>query len=398
MRCSLHPRSILIYLFSAGILYLAAVYLAGPFAYLAAVVVIVGVLNLAYLVAVARALSVRPYMVQPRAVRDDAITTGFTLLNDAFFSVSGIRTALRISGPEDTGLVAGDFVLDETFTTTVRASHLTRVIRTAAIPHRGRYRIEGGPVRITDSLGWATLTLSLPDQYVEVLPRADAQTPHIADTGVQGGTEATAVSGSPDFAMLRRLSVYRDGMPARHIAWKRLASTGIPYVREYEPSADPHVAIYLDTRRGWADREALLASEDTLVEALLRLIRELQSKMTPFRCTTVEQGNFHADSTLALPVDELYSSSRNIRFEDGPRPLPRIRESLRSAAGHAAHVVVLTQMPDMDLFRCAGSSDAERHWTVIGVTEAWSAAQRAAVEAMVPGADPNSSGGSIRLL
>ncbi len=386
------------YLFSSSILYLAAVYLAGPFSYLAAVAVIAGILNATYLVTVARSLAVRPYRVPARAVRGETITAGFTLLNDAIFSVSGIRAAVRISGPDEAGLDPGAPVLDETLQTTVRASHLTRVVRPTRLPHRGRYRIESGPVRVTDALGWATLTLSLPDQYIEALPRPHVQTPRVADTAVTGGTEATAVSGSPDFAMLRGLSVYRHGMPARDIAWKRLAATGIPYIREYEPSADPHVAIYLDTRRGWADREAMLASEDTLVETLLRLVRELQSDMTPFQCTTVEEQTFHLDSTQSLPVEELYSVSRNIRFKDGPRPLPLIRESLRNGAGQAAHVVVLTQMPDMELFRCAESSDARRQWTVIGATEAWSGAQRAAVQAIQVRIDSHSSGGRILLI
>jgi uncharacterized protein (DUF58 family) len=41
---------------------------------------------------------------------------------------------------------------------------------------------------------------------------------------------------------------YRSGDPLRHVDWRATARTGAPLVREFEPSASPRVAVFLDTR------------------------------------------------------------------------------------------------------------------------------------------------------
>ncbi|TVQ21001.1 MAG: DUF58 domain-containing protein [Spirochaetaceae bacterium] len=395
MRLRLHARSILIYLFAASILYLAAAYLGGPFPYAAALVVISGIFNLMILFVYARSISVQPDLIRSRVTRGECVSVGLQVLNEAPVRLSGWELSVRVTGPGDTGDDAPTVLADETFQGSVRASGMKRIDRTVELPHRGEYVVSRGPLTVTDALGWATVTVPVADAVVDVLPRADTPIPEIRGASMTGGTQAATAGGSPDFAMLRGLFEYRDGMPARHIAWRRLASTGIPYIRDYESSADPELAVFLDDRRGWADRERVLSSEDLLVETLLGIIKDLETEAIPFWCTSVHNRDFRLESSATRTTEELHLMSRNIRFSDAPRPLPRIRELLHAAPGRTAHVVVLTQMPDMELIRAGESTDPQRPWTILAVTKAWSRAQVDSVEQIARSASSNHSGGRV---
>ncbi len=367
MKLRLHIRSMTMYIFAGSVLYLAAAYLAGPFAYLAAVLAIAAGMNLIHIVRCLRSLSVRPYRLSPTYTRGDTLRVGYTILNSGLLSFPGLDAAVFVSGPLEEGDEADAVCADRTMRVSVWSSGIRTVEEQLSLQHRGRYRISRGPVVYRDVLGWVTVSFRLADEYIDVLPRADTPVPAIQNVQGYGGAEMSAFGRSPDFSMLRGLLEYREGMPARHIAWRRMAATGIPYIRDFEPGADPELAIFLDTRRGWADREQVLSSEDTLVEVFLRLLADLQSAHIPFRGRTVPDGEFRLDSGTPLDLASLHHASRTIRFADGPRPTAQIRTMLHGAPATAAEVVVLTQMPDSELFQQA--------WTVIGVTTAWSAGQ-----------------------
>ncbi len=398
MRLRLHARSILIYLFAASILYLAAAYLGGPFPYAAALVLISGIFNLIILIVYARSISVQPDAIRPQVTRGETVSIGLQVRNDAPLRLSGWELQVRVTGPQDTGDDPRTVLADEVFQGTVRASGMKRIDRTIKLPHRGQYVVSRGPFTVTDALGWATMTIQVADQTVVVLPRADTRIPEIRGASMTGGTLATTAGGSPDFSMLRGLFEYRDGMPARHIAWRRFASTGIPYIRDYESSADPELAVFLDDRRGWADRERVLSSEDLLVETLLGIIKDLEAETIPFWCTTVHNRDFRVESSAIRTTGELHLMSRTIRFSDASRPLPRIRELLHAAPGRTAHVVVLTQMPDMELIRAGESTDPQRPWTILAVTKAWSRAQVDSVEQIARSSSTTHGGGRVLIV
>jgi uncharacterized protein (DUF58 family) len=139
-------------------------------------------------------------------------------------------------------------------------------------PFRGTYTVGLDSMELQDAL--AMLWVKVPVWFITfyVYPRLiELESCRLTGEGKQVMATSLADGAIVDPTRFRALTVYRPGESVRHLAWKKFAATGIPFLREWELSAYPGITLYLDTwRRGEPDYQSLLA-EDCALEILLAL-------------------------------------------------------------------------------------------------------------------------------
>jgi hypothetical protein len=139
-------------------------------------------------------------------------------------------------------------------------------------PFRGTYTVGLDSIELQDAL--AMLWIKVPVWFITfyVFPRLiELDSCRLAGEGKRDLASSLAEGVLMDPTRFRSLTGYRPGESVRHLAWKKFAATGVPYLREWERSAFPGITLYLDTmRRVEPDYQSLLA-EDCALEILLAL-------------------------------------------------------------------------------------------------------------------------------
>lgn len=139
-------------------------------------------------------------------------------------------------------------------------------------PFRGTYTVGLDSIELQDAL--AMLWIKVPVWFITfyVYPRLiELDSCRLAGEGKRDLSTSLAEGAVVDPTRFRSLTEYRSGESTRHLAWKKFAATGVPFLREWERSAFPGITLYLDTqRRGEPDYQSLLA-EDCALEILLAL-------------------------------------------------------------------------------------------------------------------------------
>ena len=139
-------------------------------------------------------------------------------------------------------------------------------------PFRGIYTVGMDSLELQDTL--AMIWIKVPVWFITfyVYPRLiELDSCRLAGEGKRELASSLPDGTVVDPTRFRSLSGYRPGDSVRHLAWKKYAATGIPFIREWERSAFPGITLYLDTqRRGEADYQSLL-TEDCALEILLAL-------------------------------------------------------------------------------------------------------------------------------
>ncbi|MFH2116137.1 MAG: DUF58 domain-containing protein, partial [Spirochaetota bacterium] len=137
-------------------------------------------------------------------------------------------------------------------------------------PFRGTYTVGLDSMELQDTL--AMLWIKVPVWFITfyVYPRLiELDSCCLVGEGKHDLPTSLAEGAIVDPTRFRSLAEYRPGESVRHLAWKKFAATGIPFLREWERSAVPGITFYLDTlRRGEPDHQSLLA-EDCALEILL---------------------------------------------------------------------------------------------------------------------------------
>lgn len=182
--------------------------------------------------------------------------------------------------------------------------------------YRGTYVIGLSAISFTDMTGMIRL-----DETVE--PRTFYVYPELAQLG--GSVEKLARSSGSDRpgennreedpAIFEYVAPLVPGRPARHIAWKRWAATGVPAETIHGQARSASLTVVLDLWPGYEGDGEKLASEDVAMSAAFSVLRYLARERIPAEIVYGSSGD-------AIPVStpeqftEIFDRTTNVIFDD----------------------------------------------------------------------------------
>ena len=218
-------------------------------------------------------------------------------------------------------------------------------------PYRGEYTIGVKEVRVHDFFRLFTLKKKFKPEKFTVYPRVvELDRFYPVAIEVEGSGKDASAGMLPDPTLFQELREYREGDSVRHIYWKKYASTGRPFLKEYEKTKKSGVRIYFDSRkRRWRGVNEL-EQEDVSIEILVALVKYLLDRHVH---TTVvapgwERGVFASQDALAF--DNFYQSTVSLQFSNIASPVAIYQEDRGMGNLESQTVIFLTHILDPAIF------------------------------------------------
>jgi uncharacterized protein (DUF58 family) len=181
-------------------------------------------------------------------------------------------------------------------------------------PYRGIYSVGMDSLELQDMLGWFSLGIKVWHRIFYVHPRIIEIEPSLSEYNKSRKSIGTHRGSLLDNTLLKSLKVYRPGESVRHIFWKKLISTGHPFLKTYDQTASPGIDIYLDLRRETEPDPVILEREDCSVEILVALVKYFLGRNinTAVRCFGTDEYSFNSSQDSMF--DSFYRSTFNMYF------------------------------------------------------------------------------------
>ncbi len=340
------------WLFGLAIVYLAGLTFAGVLFYVFLVYLAFPLLALVLLVAAFVRFRYFEYFSTDHPAKGEAVTYRLSLSNESPLPGAFVDVSFLAFGP------ASAFRLEGISTALKRREILKREY-SIAFPYRGVYKVGIERLRISDALGWFSFQAEVWYRTFYVYPRV------VELEGVFSSLQnAVETSGEgrgllADYTLFSEVREYRSGDSVRHLAWKKFAAAGRPFLKAYETTSWPGVELYLDLRRGEEPAPAVLEREDCSIEILVALYHHFLKRNVPVRAHAAnarERFDFGGSDPGAFPA--FYKATIGIDFGGGVSPV-RLFESDRSDRRVAAStVVVITHAFDPDVVELAAPDGA----------------------------------------
>ncbi|HEY5196261.1 MAG TPA: DUF58 domain-containing protein [Solirubrobacteraceae bacterium] len=199
------------------------------------------------------AVSYRRTLGQQRAAFGEHVSLEVELVNDKLLPLSWLHVqdqvppGLEIRG----GAVAAARFASGELNHLLTMLPFQRVRRrfTVVCDQRGAHTFGPARLRSGDPIGLREqLAYAKAQDHLLVYPKLLALAGLPAASLLPLGDTRTARSLIDDPSRVAGVREYRSGDPLRHVDWRATARTGALLVREFEPSASPKVAVFLDTR------------------------------------------------------------------------------------------------------------------------------------------------------
>lgn len=262
-------RLLSLYVFSLFIMYLAGVYFGAVLFTLFLVFALLPILSLVSFVWWISGVRVFQKLDRHSPVKGDSAELQVMVENHSILPVPQIRFSfVGVSDALTTTLSDFDAYLPPLGTLHPKYR--------VAFPYRGTYQIGLSELVIHDQMRFIQFRKRVTPITVTVYPRIlniSRFAPVAHD--IEGSGRYSSAGILPDTTLFHQLKEYRDGDSIRHIFWKKYASTGKPYLKEYERTKRAGIRIYFDTRPSEFRRGNGLEREDAAVEALVAIVRYL---------------------------------------------------------------------------------------------------------------------------
>lgn len=353
-------RALGFYAATLVIAYLAAAYLGGFFVALAIMLLLVPLFSFVALHVAASSLAFGQTFSSAHPVKGEEMVYSFRLENRSVIPISQLHVEFKVVRP------LGETVLADLSMYLGGSAVIDRDYR-IQLPYRGVYTIGMRRVTLRDPLRLFSAHPDVAFREFHVYPRVlkiarlaagDEAHPHA------GRRESTI--GEPDYAMFTQLREARHGEPARHIAWRKFAAIGKPFVRQYQASSEPAVTIYVDLRMPAEDAgdAPVLAVEDVTIEALLAVVRHFLSMGVPTAVrAAVRQGVYAFAGQHLDEFDRLYEENFQLAFGDSVSPARLFWADWEARADDAEAVMFLTHHLDPELFTIIEASVSSKQVT-----------------------------------
>jgi uncharacterized protein (DUF58 family) len=335
------------WLFGLAIVYLAGMSLSGVLFYVFFVYLAFPLLSFAALLAAYARFRYFEYFSTDHPAKGEEVVYRVTLANESPLPGAFVDVSFLAFGPASTFRLKG-------ISTALRRRESLRREHVIRFPYRGVYKVGIERMRITDVLSWFKF-------YAEVWYRTFYVYPRVVELETVFSDLHNAVETSEqgrgllaDYTLFSDVREYRPGDSVRHLAWKKFAAAGRPFLKSYETSSWPGVELYLDLRRAEEPGPAVLEREDCSLEIAVALYNFFLKKAVPVQLHAAndrERFDFSGDGPAAF--DSFYKATIGIDFGGSVSPV-RLYESDRSDRRVAAStVIVVTHGFDPDVVELA---------------------------------------------
>lgn len=264
---NINIRALLPFFFFLFILYLTGIYFGGWLLIIYYFVLSFSILNILHVIMTVIFLRYRQEFSTNHPIKGEAVDfSWFAVMESA---VPGCRITVLLRGTRGTWEVEAEKVV---FFPGSRKSFIKKY--TIMCPFRGIYTLGMEELVISDSFAWIQLKLPVWHKTFYVYPRV---IPLVSlRSGFHGDilrTAGSAEGNAQDFSLYRNLREYKKGDDSHHVAWKKFAALGKPFVRIHEKTSWPGITLYIDTRRTGPVDYSIMEAEDTSVEILVALVK-----------------------------------------------------------------------------------------------------------------------------
>lgn len=350
----INVRLLSLYLFSLGIVYLAGVYF-GSFLYVMFIFyALLPGFSLVFLIYSYISIDIEQLFSTVHPVKGEKVEYTLVLKNNAIIPITNLDVSYENIAPFDEKVF-------ENHSAYLPANSIKEKETNIRCPYRGEYEVGVKELVVHDFLHFFSIRKRVKPAKFSVYPRIlviDSFAP--VATEIEGTGTHISKGVLPDLTLFHELREYRDGDSIRHIYWKKYASTGKPFLKEYEKTKKTGVRIYLDIRRHqWRGVNAL-EQEDVSVEILVALVKFFldhsihTSVLASGRIPYVFSGSDHRD------FEDFYKSTVRILFERGISPIEVLQADGNSGLLESQTAIIISHIPDSDIISL-GSNVREGH-------------------------------------
>lgn len=256
-----------LYLFLFIILLLSGLYFSKIFFVIFVIYLCIPLISFIHLFIVKVFLRYHQEFSSEHPLKGEDVSYTFSIKNESVFLSGPIFYLFKLSLERIKGEAARNSIL-------LRSGESYTKDRVLNCPVRGVYTVGLESLKVTDFFGFFRLRLPVWHRTFYVYPRILSVIPKAFINQSTGSETIGSGQGNlDDVTLYRNLTEYRRGEPVQHIAWKKFASVGEPYLKEFDTTSQPGVSIYLDTRRIGALSTESLITEDCSVEILVALVK-----------------------------------------------------------------------------------------------------------------------------
>jgi uncharacterized protein (DUF58 family) len=356
----LNLRAFGVIAFAAVILYLAGVYFGGLFLALFWVLILFPLASILLLLVWFLTTRYIQSFSTLRPVKGQDIHYSLTIGNESIFPLLDVEVRFRTVGPlmssilpPHRGYVQGGETMKKQY-----------VIQ---CPYRGIYTIGLERIVLRDLLGLVELRPKATAETFYVYPRVLELRRFSSTTdSLESASEGDAAGGVPDYTLYNELREYRPGESIRHMAWRKYAATGRPFLKQYDSTAMPDVRIYADLRRSRLEGALRYEQEDAVVEILVALVRHFLGRGIAIAVSAPgpKVYEFSGDTPESFP--EFYDSTVHLEFQDTVSPAAMYRSDRANGLVTAKSVLIITHIMDPDVFSLVEEYlEVERSITIV---------------------------------
>lgn len=358
-------KALSIYVFSLFLLYLAGVYFGSHLLVLFFLFAIYPFLSLLILVFLYFNLKYHQSFSTDHPVKGESVECRFIISNDFILPVTHVDIGFKAVTPFRVSPFPA-------FSSYVRHSESIERKYTLQCPFRGIYTVGLEKIEIHDLLLFFTFKLPVYVKTFYVYPRIlELKTLPTGIKSLQGRSEGASSGGVPDYSLFARLREYRDGEPTRHISWKKFASTGRPYLKEYEMTAGPDVHIFFDLRKstGWklegSDVTSEYEQEDASIEILIALTKYFLERGISTAVTAAGREYYEFVGNDRTHFTAFYESTTSLIFQDTVSPASLYRSGNLTGKDESGSVIFITHIRDPEIFSVVEDSVAAEKGTIL---------------------------------
>ncbi len=311
---TVHVRTIALYLFCTLLSYLAGVYFGGILLALFVLFLLFPVVSTLVLLHWFVSFEFYQSFTTYQALRGQNVEYWLFLRNEAALPLH--RVVVRFHAPA----ANQDEMLPPFVTSLGQGERIERRFQ-VAFPHRGVYPVGMASIEISDFLSFFSMHRTISPRYFAVYPTIC----ELADFAIEWQELRAQASSRPAIRRTERsyfgwLREYRDGEPVGAICWKKFATTGKPYLKEYEGAAGGVARIYFDLDQCTDPEYDTLSQQDTSVEVLIAVVKFLLDRGITTEVVAAGDPSFRFEGDHPSCFQTLYQATTELVFHRAPSP------------------------------------------------------------------------------
>ena len=337
-------RPLGLYLFAVAVAFLAGSYIAPFFLFLFVVLLLLPVVSLLYILVPFLSLKYYQDFSSEHPAKGESVVYRLILANETLLPLHHLAVDFKTIHPYMEAVLPR-------FNTYIRAADRLEKVYEIHCPFRGIYTVGLESLVAEDPLHFLVLRRRIWYRTFYVYPRVLSLRRFSTGTERSQRLSQGASTGAvPDFALFSQLRAYRHGESLHHLAWKKFASTGNPYVKVYDTSAEPGVTIYFDLRPPETSGLKALETEDVSVDTLVALVKYYLDQGVPVAVRAPGRSVYSFRGTNRSAFQRFYLSTMELLFQPTISPAAFYQLDKQTGGYQSTSAIILTHLLDPEIF------------------------------------------------